>query len=135
MGRTECNRVVNFARPPARLVGQLIDVTITEVRGAFAARRAVRCERDGADAAVSAWPRNPPTTARARRRRPSPRRSPSGRRWPKTTSPPTAASAEAPLAQAQRRRAAARPSSRRQTAFVNAAAKRAQKPAPARRSW
>jgi len=29
MGRTECNRIVNFAGP-ARLVGQLIDVTITE---------------------------------------------------------------------------------------------------------
>jgi tRNA-2-methylthio-N6-dimethylallyladenosine synthase len=31
MGRTECNRVVNFAGP-ARLVGQLVDVTITETR-------------------------------------------------------------------------------------------------------
>ncbi|WP_428415584.1 tRNA (N6-isopentenyl adenosine(37)-C2)-methylthiotransferase MiaB [Methylibium sp.] len=29
MGRTECNRIVNFAGP-ARLIGQLIDVTITE---------------------------------------------------------------------------------------------------------
>ena len=29
MGRTECNRIVNFAGP-ARLTGQLIDVTITE---------------------------------------------------------------------------------------------------------
>ncbi|TWO67839.1 tRNA (N6-isopentenyl adenosine(37)-C2)-methylthiotransferase MiaB [Caenimonas sedimenti] len=29
MGRTECNRIVNFAGP-ARLVGQLVDVTITE---------------------------------------------------------------------------------------------------------
>jgi tRNA-2-methylthio-N6-dimethylallyladenosine synthase len=29
MGRTECNRIVNFAGP-ARLVGQLIDVAITE---------------------------------------------------------------------------------------------------------
>jgi tRNA-2-methylthio-N6-dimethylallyladenosine synthase len=29
MGRTECNRIVNFAGP-ARLVGQMIDVTITE---------------------------------------------------------------------------------------------------------
>jgi tRNA-2-methylthio-N6-dimethylallyladenosine synthase len=29
MGRTECNRIVNFAGP-ARLVGQLIDVTITQ---------------------------------------------------------------------------------------------------------
>lgn len=33
MGRTECNRVVNFAAPAARasqLVGQLVDVTVTE---------------------------------------------------------------------------------------------------------
>jgi tRNA-2-methylthio-N6-dimethylallyladenosine synthase len=34
MGRTECNRIVNFPGGPhaARLVGQLIDVTITEAR-------------------------------------------------------------------------------------------------------
>jgi tRNA-2-methylthio-N6-dimethylallyladenosine synthase len=31
MGRTECNRVVNFAGP-ARLIGKLIDVRITETR-------------------------------------------------------------------------------------------------------
>jgi tRNA-2-methylthio-N6-dimethylallyladenosine synthase len=32
MGRTECNRVVNFPAGPnaARLVGQMIDVRITE---------------------------------------------------------------------------------------------------------
>jgi tRNA-2-methylthio-N6-dimethylallyladenosine synthase len=29
MGRTECNRIVNFKGPP-RLVGQMVDVTITE---------------------------------------------------------------------------------------------------------
>jgi tRNA-2-methylthio-N6-dimethylallyladenosine synthase len=29
MGRTECNRIVNFAGS-ARLVGQMVDVTITE---------------------------------------------------------------------------------------------------------
>ena len=29
MGRTECNRVVNFAGN-ARLMGQMVDVTITE---------------------------------------------------------------------------------------------------------
>jgi tRNA-2-methylthio-N6-dimethylallyladenosine synthase len=29
MGRTECNRIVNFAGP-ARLIGQMVDVTITE---------------------------------------------------------------------------------------------------------
>ncbi|MBX3631804.1 MAG: tRNA (N6-isopentenyl adenosine(37)-C2)-methylthiotransferase MiaB [Acidovorax sp. SCN 68-22] len=31
MGRTECNRVVNFAGP-ARLVGQMVDVSITEAK-------------------------------------------------------------------------------------------------------
>jgi tRNA-2-methylthio-N6-dimethylallyladenosine synthase len=45
MGRTECNRIVNFAGP-ARLVGQMIDVTITEalphsLRGAVAVREAL----------------------------------------------------------------------------------------------
>jgi tRNA-2-methylthio-N6-dimethylallyladenosine synthase len=44
MGRTECNRIVNFAGP-ARLVGQMIDVTITEayphsLRGAVVTREA-----------------------------------------------------------------------------------------------
>ena len=29
MGRTECNRIVNFKGPP-RLIGQLLDVTITQ---------------------------------------------------------------------------------------------------------
>ncbi|MDO9358738.1 MAG: tRNA (N6-isopentenyl adenosine(37)-C2)-methylthiotransferase MiaB, partial [Polaromonas sp.] len=38
MGRTECNRVVNFTGP-ARLVGQMIDVTITE-----ASQRSLRGE-------------------------------------------------------------------------------------------
>ena len=31
MGRTECNRVVNFAGQP-RLIGQMVDVRITETR-------------------------------------------------------------------------------------------------------
>ena len=31
MGRTECNRVVNFAGNP-RLIGQLVDVNITDTR-------------------------------------------------------------------------------------------------------
>jgi tRNA-2-methylthio-N6-dimethylallyladenosine synthase len=31
MGRTECNRVVNFAAPE-RLVGQMVDVKITDTR-------------------------------------------------------------------------------------------------------
>jgi len=44
MGRTECNRVVNF-QGPARLIGQMVDVTITEtlghsLRGAVQAREA-----------------------------------------------------------------------------------------------
>jgi tRNA-2-methylthio-N6-dimethylallyladenosine synthase len=35
MGRTECNRVVNFPAGPnaARLVGQMVDVIITETNG------------------------------------------------------------------------------------------------------
>jgi tRNA-2-methylthio-N6-dimethylallyladenosine synthase len=32
MGRTECNRVVNF-QGPARLVGQMVDVRVTEMLG------------------------------------------------------------------------------------------------------
>ena len=31
MGRTECNRVVNFVGPP-QLIGQMVDVNITETR-------------------------------------------------------------------------------------------------------
>jgi tRNA-2-methylthio-N6-dimethylallyladenosine synthase len=31
MGRTECNRVVNFVGQP-RLIGQMVDVDITETR-------------------------------------------------------------------------------------------------------
>jgi tRNA-2-methylthio-N6-dimethylallyladenosine synthase len=31
MGRTECNRVVNFVGQP-RLVGQMVDVTVTEAK-------------------------------------------------------------------------------------------------------
>ncbi len=39
MGRTECNRIVNFPAGAlaARLTGQLIDVRITEARAALAA--------------------------------------------------------------------------------------------------
>ena len=59
MGRTECNRIVNFDGGPngKRLVGQMIDVSITEalphsLRGALLLR-------DG----VSAPARSPATTA------------------------------------------------------------------------
>jgi tRNA-2-methylthio-N6-dimethylallyladenosine synthase len=45
MGRTDCNRIVNFAGSP-RLVGQMVDVTITEalphsLRGAVVVREAL----------------------------------------------------------------------------------------------
>ena len=45
MGRTACNRIVNFAGP-ARLVGQMVDVTITQamphsLRGEVAVREAL----------------------------------------------------------------------------------------------
>ena len=56
MGRTECNRIVNFKGRP-RLVGQMVDVTITQalphslrgevlVRAGAAAAAAERCSRD-----------------------------------------------------------------------------------------
>ena len=48
MGRTECNRVVNFAGQP-RLVGQMVDVTITEAK-AYTLRGEV-CTREAALAA------------------------------------------------------------------------------------
>jgi tRNA-2-methylthio-N6-dimethylallyladenosine synthase len=64
MGRTECNRIVNFDGGPhaARLLGQMIDVTITE---AFAhSLRAAPVVREGGSAPFSAAPaRNPATTA------------------------------------------------------------------------
>ena len=46
MGRTECNRTVNFAGP-ARLVGQLVDVTITEALP-HSLRGAVRVKEEAA---------------------------------------------------------------------------------------
>jgi tRNA-2-methylthio-N6-dimethylallyladenosine synthase len=52
MGRTECNRVVNFAGP-ARLVGELIDVAIVEVRG-HSLRGAVAGTADDSTASVEA---------------------------------------------------------------------------------
>jgi tRNA-2-methylthio-N6-dimethylallyladenosine synthase len=61
MGRTECNRIVNFAGGPqqARLVGQMLDVHITEafphsLRGAVVTSE---------EPAFSAPDRNPATTA------------------------------------------------------------------------
>ncbi|MCS4509687.1 tRNA (N6-isopentenyl adenosine(37)-C2)-methylthiotransferase MiaB [Xylophilus ampelinus] len=44
MGRTECNRVVNFAGP-ARLVGQMVDLRITEAQG-YSLRGAVAPRED-----------------------------------------------------------------------------------------
>jgi tRNA-2-methylthio-N6-dimethylallyladenosine synthase len=43
MGRTECNRIVNFAGP-ARLVGQMVDVTITQALPHSLRAEAVRAE-------------------------------------------------------------------------------------------
>jgi tRNA-2-methylthio-N6-dimethylallyladenosine synthase len=43
MGRTECNRIVNFAGP-ARLVGQMVDVTITQALPHSLRGEAVRAE-------------------------------------------------------------------------------------------
>ena len=66
MGRTECNRVVNFPGSP-RLIGQLIDVRITEamtytLRGEVANHRLRTCSLSKA----CAPPRCPPNT-RAKR--------------------------------------------------------------------
>jgi tRNA-2-methylthio-N6-dimethylallyladenosine synthase len=64
MGRTECNRIVNFDGGPnaARLVGQLIDVTVTE---AFPhSLRAKLMANEAGDASFSDAPgRSPATTA------------------------------------------------------------------------
>ena len=122
MGRTECNRVVNFDGR-RRAWSARWSTSRSPRCAAFAARRARRLrERPARRRSASALPRRkPPTTARARRRRPSPRRSPSGRRGRSTTRPATDASADAPLRrsaqQAPARRHAA-PSSRRQSSFV-----------------
>ena len=47
MGRTECNRVVNFAGP-ARLLGQMVDVRITETRSYTLRGEVVRFEQSAA---------------------------------------------------------------------------------------
>ena len=52
MGRTECNRVVNFAGP-ARLVGQMLDLRITEAQG-YSLRGAVQQREDAPLAALAA---------------------------------------------------------------------------------
>ncbi|MDE2277756.1 MAG: TRAM domain-containing protein, partial [Burkholderiales bacterium] len=59
MGRTECNRIVNFDGGPnaARLVGQMIDVTITEALPHSLRGEPVAAER------VSGPARSPATTA------------------------------------------------------------------------
>ena len=62
MGRTECNRIVNFDGGPnsARLVGQMLDVSITEALPHSLRGRLVVSD----DHAISAAPaRNPATTA------------------------------------------------------------------------
>ena len=53
MGRTECNRVVNFEGDP-RLVGQMVDVRITALAGLLAARRGADRRIDLAPAAQAA---------------------------------------------------------------------------------
>ena len=71
MGRTECNRIVNFDGGPhaARLVGQMIDVTITEalphsLRGALLLRDDAAPEAAAAAINLAANPaRSPATTA------------------------------------------------------------------------
>ncbi|MFE8646059.1 tRNA (N6-isopentenyl adenosine(37)-C2)-methylthiotransferase MiaB [Sphingomonas sp. NCPPB 2930] len=52
MGRTECNRVVNF-EGPARLVGQMVDLRITEAQG-YSLRGAVQRREDAPLPALAA---------------------------------------------------------------------------------
>ncbi len=52
MGRTECNRVVNF-QGPTRLVGQMVDVAVTEMLG-YSLRGEVRTTESGAAAGTAA---------------------------------------------------------------------------------
>ncbi len=63
MGRTECNRIVNFDGGPnsARLVGQLIDVTITEALP-HSLRATVLTQERGSTFSPSAPAQNPATT-------------------------------------------------------------------------
>jgi tRNA-2-methylthio-N6-dimethylallyladenosine synthase len=60
MGRTECNRIVNFDGGPLRqrLVGQMLDVRITE-----ALPHSLRGVPVGADAVSGARDQTPATTA------------------------------------------------------------------------
>ncbi|MCW5262667.1 tRNA (N6-isopentenyl adenosine(37)-C2)-methylthiotransferase MiaB [Verminephrobacter eiseniae] len=51
MGRTECNRVVNFAGPP-HLVGQMVELTITEARAYTL--RGQYCAQESPQAAMAA---------------------------------------------------------------------------------
>jgi tRNA-2-methylthio-N6-dimethylallyladenosine synthase len=64
MGRTECNRIVNFDGGPnaARLVGQMMDVTVTQAYPH--SLRATAAVHDSRGAGISGAPaRNPATTA------------------------------------------------------------------------
>src|SRR4051812_41730756 len=54
-GRTECNRMVNF-KAPARLIGRMADVTITEVRSHSLRGEVVLREAETAAAAAAAAP-------------------------------------------------------------------------------
>jgi tRNA-2-methylthio-N6-dimethylallyladenosine synthase len=53
MGRTECNRIVNF-QGPARLIGQMLDVTVTQALPH--SLRAVWAESDGAATGIAPIP-------------------------------------------------------------------------------
>ncbi|MDQ6679763.1 MAG: tRNA (N6-isopentenyl adenosine(37)-C2)-methylthiotransferase MiaB [Pseudomonadota bacterium] len=61
MGRTECNRVVNFAGP-ARVLGHMVDVTISEVRG-HSLRGAVAGAESPAGVASAETAESQPTTS------------------------------------------------------------------------
>ena len=64
MGRTECNRIVNFDGGPlgARLVGQMIEVEVTEALPHSLRGRVAVAEADPVMSATSVPARNPATT-------------------------------------------------------------------------
>ena len=65
MGRTACNRIVNFAGGPhqARLIGQMLDVSITEAFPHSLRGSLVLAEGSPLDTPVSGQARSPATTA------------------------------------------------------------------------
>jgi tRNA-2-methylthio-N6-dimethylallyladenosine synthase len=64
MGRTECNRIVNF-RGDSRLAGQMVDVTITEAFPHSLRGEVVIDDQWGRDSITAGVENSRPTIARA----------------------------------------------------------------------